>query len=120
MKFNKQQEEVILENLSVAVPQLDANELWYGFIQPFFNGVEVNLNGTPKLADSSDELAQKIRVLAVDLLLRKVKQYSSNVAEQEYIVQHVSPTLLSDLALMMGQAISAALSAIVRSSFTLR
>lgn len=112
MKFNGYQEAAILNNLAVNIPHIDSRELWYGYIEPFFNEREMSPNGAVHLANSSDELAQVLRVLAADFMLRKVRQYADSPEERAYLLQNIPLDALQEVARMMGNAISASMIAI--------
>lgn len=112
MKFNGYQEAAILNKLAVTIPNIDSRELWYGYIQPFFNERDFTPAGSVHLANSSDELAQVLRVLAADFMVRKIREYSQSLEEQEYLIKHMPKEALEEVARTMGNAISASMVAI--------
>lgn len=112
MKFNGYQEAAILTQLSTSLPHLDSQELWYGYIAPFFNERELNPNGAIHLSNSSDELAQDLRFLAADFMIRKIREYSDSPEEQEYLLKNIPLDALQEVARTMGNAISASMIAI--------
>jgi hypothetical protein len=112
MKFNGYQEAAILTQLSSSIPHMDSTELWYGYIAPFFNEREISPNGAVKLAATSDELAQVLRILAADFMIRKVREYSDSPEEQEYLLSNLPQEALHEVARTMGNAISASMIAI--------
>lgn len=112
MKFNGYQEAAILTQLSSSIPHMDSTELWYGYIAPFLNEREFSPSGAVNLAGSSDELAQVLRVLAADFMIRKVREYSDSPEEQEYLLSNLPLEALQEVARTMGNAINASMVAI--------
>lgn len=112
MKFNGYQEAAILTQLSTSLPHMDSRELWHGYIEPFFIQREFNASGAIHLSNSSDELAQDLRMLAADFMIRKVREYSDSPEEQEYLLKNMPTEALQEVARTMGNAISASMIAI--------
>ncbi len=112
MKFNGYQEAAILERLALVIPQVDSTELWYGYLQPWFNEREQTPAGAIHLANSSEELAYTIKILAVDFVVKHVQNYASDYNQAHYLLEHLPEEVYVTAAQLMGDAITASMTAL--------